>query len=78
MSKHRIDIDLSSAGWLGWLAFALLAIPLLILAFFFFWAMVVLMALMVLVAFARAYWWRHKTRMREPDEAEPPSRLPPP
>ena len=78
MSKHRIDIDLSSAGWLGWLAFALLAIPLLVLAFFFFWAMVVLIALMVLVAVVRAYWLRHKPKGRERTDEGPPGRLPPP
>ena len=75
VSKHRIDIDLSSAGWL---AFALVAIPLLVLAFFFLWALVVLIALMVLVAVVRAYWLRHKPGARGPTGKVPPGRLPPP
>ena len=78
MSKHRIEIDLSSAGWFGWLAFALLAIAALILSFFFFAVIIVVLVLMVLVALVRVYSWKHKVSARKQEDMTPPGRLPPP
>jgi len=78
MSKRRVVIDLSCVGWLGWLAFGLLALPLLILSLFFFAAMLTLISVLVLAAIARLYWLKYKARTHAQRPETPAERLPPP
>ncbi len=94
LSKRRVVIDLTPAGWIGWLLLALLS-ALLLLVFFLFAAILVPIALIVLGAAACVYWLRCKVRGKSArvdmapeaacgadnpggDDTVPPKRLPPP
>ena len=90
LNKRRIVIDVTRAGWVGWVLLALLAIPLLLLLFFFAAILIPVLLILLLVGGARFYWLMHKARQRSgpidivpdadspSDGALPPKQLPPP
>ncbi len=90
LNKRRIVIDITRAGWIGWVLLALLAVPLLLLLFFFAAILIPIVLILLLVGVAHFYWLMHKARQRSApidiapdadspsDDALPPKQLPPP
>ena len=64
LNKRRIVIDVTRAGWIGWVLLALLAVPLLLMLVFFAAILIPIVLILLLVGGARFYWLMHKARRR--------------
>jgi hypothetical protein len=64
LNKRRIVIDVTRAGWIGWVLLALLAVPLLLLLVFFAAILIPIVLILLLVGGARFYWLMRKARQR--------------
>ena len=64
LNKRRIVIDVTRAGWIGWVLLVLLAVPLLLLLFVFAAILIPIVLILLLVGGARLYWLMRKARQR--------------